>query len=59
MIQGAKKVVHWPYAEKDKLNPVLRNLKKTENGDEVYMAEGIHHRFDLFPAMADAEAYEA
>ena len=56
MLHGAKRVVHFPYHEKSKLYPVLRQLT-TENGDEVYMAEAIHHRFDLFPATQDAEAW--
>jgi len=57
MLQGAKRVVHWPYSERHKLYPVLRSLT-TDYQDEVYMAEGVHHRFDLFPAMAETEAWE-
>jgi len=27
-------------------------------GSKIYLAEGVHHRFDLFPAMAETEALE-
>merc|ERR1712087_224151 len=40
-----------------KLYPALRHLT-TASGDEVFLAEGIRKRFDMFPSMADAEAWE-
>lgn len=56
MLQGAKRVVVWPYSERRGLYP---SAVTTENSDELFLAEGIHRRFDLFPAMRNTEAYEA
>jgi len=57
LLEGAKKTVFWRHTERDKLYPLLRDLS-TETGDEVFMAEGVHRRFDLYPAMAHAEGWE-
>ena len=56
MVQGGKRVVFWPFSERRHL---YQTAVTTENQEEIFLAEGIHHRFDLFPAMAEAEALEA
>jgi hypothetical protein len=56
MLEGAKRVVFFPYSQRHLIYPIP--FITTENKDEIYMAEGIHRRFDLFPNMAKAEAYE-
>jgi len=55
--QGAKCVVLWSIGEKEKLYP-LGPAFTTEAMDVEYMAEGIHHRHDLFPATRMARAWE-
>lgn len=45
----------WPFEEKDNL--YLTKIS-TENHEEIFLAEGIHHRTDLFPGMARARAFE-
>ena len=55
--QGAKRVVLWPIEEKEKLYP-LGSAFTTEAMDVIYMAEGINHRHDMFPATRTAMAWE-
>ena len=38
--------------------PDLYFYSSTEVGDEVFMAEAVHRRFDLYPAMGQAYAWE-
>jgi hypothetical protein len=56
MVQGGKRVVFWPFRDRAHLYPTTVT---TENQEEIFLAEGVHRRFDLFPAMAEAEALEA
>jgi len=55
ILDGAKKVVFWPYSERGNL---YKSSLTSENHDEIYLAEGVHRRFDLFPAMRDTVALE-
>lgn len=55
MLEGEKRVVWWPYEERDNLSVCKIT---TEDNDEIYMAEGVHRRFDLFPRMAETRALE-
>lgn len=48
-------MVFWPFEEKDHL---YMTKISTENHEEIFLAEGIHHRTDLFPEMARAKAFE-
>jgi hypothetical protein len=57
MLEGSKRVVFWPYSERANLYPAAKLT--TDNADEVYLADGVGKRFDLFPAMAQTRALEA
>lgn len=56
MLEGQKRVVFWPFEEREHL---YMTKISTENQEEIFLAEGIHHRTDIFPAMARAKAFEA
>ena len=55
MLEGGKEFVMWPYEEGPRLSPAP--LWSTEALDELFIADGIHRRFDLFPAMAQTRAW--
>jgi hypothetical protein len=38
LLQGEKRVVFWPYSERDKL---YKTVVTTEHEEEIYLAEGV------------------
>ena len=56
LLEGAKRVAVFPLADAGRLSPLPRALT-TEAADEVFMAEALDRRWDLFPEAYDTAAW--